>query len=64
MLNKILIWLCLIGATFISILSYILGAKNKENEILKKNAKLNKKYKHNYINSNSELFDKLHKNNF
>ena len=48
MLNKILTRLCLISTAFISILSYFLGRKNKEIQIIKNNEKLLLELKNKY----------------
>ena len=61
MLNKILTRLCLIGATLISILSYFLGKKEKENEIIKNNEKKKKEYEKNSFNDISDVIRFLRK---
>lgn len=61
MLNKILTRLCLISTAFISILSYFLGGKNKEIQIIKNNEKKRKQYEKNKFNSITGVINFLRK---
>ena len=61
MLNKILTKLCLISTAFISILSYFLGRKNKEIQIIKNNEKKRKQYEKNKFNSITGVINFLRK---
>lgn len=61
MLNKILTRLCLISTAFISILSYFLGRKNKEIQIIKNNEKKRKQYEKNKFNSITGVVNFLRK---
>lgn len=61
MLNKILTRLCLISTAFISILSYFLGRKNKEIQIIKNNEKKRKQYEKNKFNSITGVINFLRK---
>ena len=61
MLNKILTRLCLISTAFISILSYFLGRKNKEIQIIKNNEKKREQYEKNKFNSITGVINFLRK---
>ena len=61
MLNKILTRLCLISTAFISILSYFLGRKNKEIQIINNNEKKRKQYEKNKFNSITGVINFLRK---